>query len=58
MLSGYAILAVPTGIVTSELSHLKNLVTATTQVCPSCMKEGHDEDAIYCKYCGGEINPT
>jgi len=28
----------------------------TTQVCPECMKEGHEEGAIYCKYCGARLN--
>ena len=56
MLSGYAILAVPTGIVSVELG-LASKESITTQTCPSCLKEGHDHDAIYCKYCGEEINP-
>lgn len=53
MVLGYAIIAVPTGIVTVELSKKKKI---TTQVCPECLKEGHDPDAICCKYCGSELN--
>jgi voltage-gated potassium channel len=51
MIIGYAIIAVPTGIVTVELSHAfsKKL---TTQACPQCSAEGHDSDARNCKYCG------
>ena len=55
MLTGYGIIAVPTGIVTAELtrSERKEL---TTQVCPNCGKEDHDVDALYCKYCGELLN--
>ncbi|HRJ28444.1 MAG TPA: ion transporter [Cyclobacteriaceae bacterium] len=56
MIMGYGIIAVPTGIVSSEMIKLKTKEKITTQVCPHCLKEGHDSDAIYCKYCGGEIN--
>jgi voltage-gated potassium channel len=51
MILGYAIIAVPTGIVTAEIGKEKKK-KATTQVCPECLKEGHDIDAVYCKYCG------
>ena len=51
MLLGYGIIAIPTGIVTSEMvSPKKDKIT--TQTCPFCCKEGHDADAKYCKYCG------
>ncbi|MBX2962836.1 MAG: ion transporter [Cyclobacteriaceae bacterium] len=56
MIMGYGIIAVPTGIVSSEMIQLKRKEKLTTQVCQHCLKEGHDADAIYCKYCGGEIN--
>ena len=54
MIIGYAIIAVPTGIVTVELSHAfqKKL---TTQACPTCSAEGHDSDAKHCKYCGARL---
>lgn len=55
MIIGYAIIAVPTGIVTVELARSMN-TSQSTQVCPTCLKEGHDKDARYCKYCGAEIN--
>lgn len=51
MLLGYSILAVPTGIVTSELMRAR-LRPPSTQACPSCGAEGHDDDAQHCKYCG------
>ncbi len=54
MILGYAILAVPTGIITSELNRVHSKLS--TQVCENCMKEGHDADAVFCKYCGSPIN--
>jgi voltage-gated potassium channel len=56
MILGYAIIAVPTGIVTVELarSHAKqNIVIA----CPRCMLEGHARDARYCRRCGEPLLP-
>ncbi len=56
MILGYAIIAIPTGIITSEI-YKSNNENITTQVCPNCLKEGHDLNAVYCKFCGAEINP-
>ena len=56
MITGYAIIAVPTGIITSEIHSLKNEDKYSTQVCPSCMKEDHDFNAKFCKHCGSPIN--
>jgi voltage-gated potassium channel len=56
MIMGYGIIAVPTGIVSSEMMQLGKRQKITTQVCQHCLREGHDSDAIYCKYCGKEIN--
>lgn len=52
MLLGYAIIAVPTGIVTVELSKSARTEAAEAQACPSCGHSGHDPDAKYCKFCG------
>jgi voltage-gated potassium channel len=60
MISGYAIIAVPTGIVTAEAMQRAEKLKdkkITTQVCRYCSKEGHDRDAVYCKYCGERLNP-
>ena len=54
MILGYGIIAVPTGIVTAEMTQQKHKVI-TTQSCPSCSAEGHDTDAEYCKYCGEKL---
>jgi voltage-gated potassium channel len=55
MILGYGILAVPTGIVTTEMVRSPQK-TVTTQVCPHCLSEGHDPDAVYCKYCAAPLN--
>ena len=53
MLVGYAIIAVPTGIMTVEIGRVsRRKERVTTQACTACMAEGHDPDAIYCKHCG------
>jgi voltage-gated potassium channel len=54
MIIGYAIIAVPTGIVTAELTQARKS-RITTQACISCGMEGHDHDATYCKYCGARL---
>ncbi len=54
MIMGYAIIAVPTGIVTVEIAEASRK-SFTTQVCPSCLKEGHDIDAVHCKFCGAKL---
>ncbi|MDR8392309.1 ion transporter [Aliifodinibius sp. S!AR15-10] len=55
MIMGYGIIAVPTGIVTVELSRAQPK-GRSTEVCRYCSREGHDSDAEYCKYCGGKLN--
>jgi voltage-gated potassium channel len=54
MIMGYGIIAVPTGIVTVEMSAVSQK-NVSTQVCTACSAEGHDSDAKFCKYCGTEI---
>ena len=56
MILGYGIIAVPTGIVSAEMVSQRNREKITTQVCPNCLKEDHDVDAVYCKYCGTHLN--
>ena len=50
MILGYAIIAVPTGIVTNELALEARRQKVSTQCCPECSAEGHDTDAVHCKY--------
>ena len=54
MILGYAIIAVPTGMISVELVKAG---TMNTQNCPGCSKEGHDNNAEFCKFCGEELNP-
>lgn len=54
MIIGYAIIAVPTGIVTVELTEAARQ-QVSTQACPACGAEGHTYDAVYCKYCGSHL---
>lgn len=55
MLMGYGIIAVPTGIVSAEIARADRLRKVSTQVCPVCSLEGHDADAVHCKYCGSRL---
>ncbi|MCF7503419.1 MULTISPECIES: ion transporter [Vibrio] len=54
MLLGYSILAVPTGIITAELSNEMNSHKELVK-CPNCNRAGHDSDAMYCKHCASEL---
>ncbi len=54
MILGYSIIAVPTGIVTAELS-MAYRRGVTTRSCIHCSREGHDLDAKHCKFCGEEL---
>jgi voltage-gated potassium channel len=54
MLTGYGIIAVPTGIVTAELTRT-TVQPISTQACPSCGAEGHESDAVYCRRCGVKL---
>ncbi|MCB9383206.1 MAG: ion transporter [Bryobacterales bacterium] len=55
MLMGYGIIAVPTGIVGAEIAKASRGQGVSTQACPVCSAEGHDLDAVHCKYCGGRL---
>ena len=51
MFIGYGIIAVPTGIVTTEMALAVRNKNEKHETCPGCAKEGHDHDAVFCKYC-------
>jgi voltage-gated potassium channel len=57
MIMGYGIIAVPTGIVTVEMSRARDADAITTRVCGQCLREGHDLDARHCKFCGAQLPP-
>jgi len=52
MVMGYSIIAVPTGIVTAEMTAVMRL---NDEACPECGSQGHDYDAKHCKFCGAEL---
>lgn len=54
ILMGYSFIIVPTGFVSAEFVKSK-ADSGSTNSCPSCITEGHDMDAVFCKYCGGEM---
>jgi voltage-gated potassium channel len=53
MIIGYAIIAVPTGIVTAEM--IRSSKATNTQVCNNCLYDNHDDDALFCKKCGNKL---
>lgn len=55
MLIGYGIIAVPTGIVTTEMVMKAREKGYHPDACPTCGREGHDGDADFCKWCGGKL---
>jgi len=55
MILGYAIIAVPTGIITVEMARQHKQINTNTQICHNCHKKGHEDDAKFCKYCGASL---
>lgn len=51
MILGYAIIAVPTGIVTAEITQQK-IKNRVIQGCTKCGFNNHATDAVFCKRCG------
>ncbi len=54
MLTGYGIIAVPTGIVTVELTRA-SAQPVSSQACPGCGLGAHEFDAVYCRRCGAKL---
>lgn len=54
MVIGYGVIAVPTGIVTAEITRMQGEAKSPPQ-CPQCGCVQHDEDALYCKRCGHSL---
>ena len=55
MLIGWGILAVPTGIVTAEMT-MQSFGRHTDARCGGCGTAGHASDAIYCRHCGAGLS--
>jgi voltage-gated potassium channel len=62
MICGYAIIAVPTGIIGAELMHefqrRDRKENSDQRECVNCKATGHDMDAQFCKFCGNPIHQT
>ncbi|GAA4270049.1 ion transporter [Hyunsoonleella aestuarii] len=57
MLMGYAIIAVPTGIVSAQMVKTnKRSIETNTQTCQYCMSRKHRDNAEYCYNCGELLN--
>jgi voltage-gated potassium channel len=57
MLLGWGTLAVPTGIVTAEMTARRIGSQPVSRTCPECLKEGHASEAHYCLHCGTALPP-
>lgn len=56
MMLGYAVIAVPTGIVSAEFMQTMNRRAIATEACRGCGAEGHDLRAEYCYRCGEKLH--
>jgi voltage-gated potassium channel len=57
MLTGFAIIAVPTGIVGAELRREIQHSREDTRVCSQCAHHGHDSTSLFCRMCGAKLAP-
>lgn len=57
MITGYAVIAVPTGIMSAEMMKQIRMKgqSGLLSACPDCGRDGHEEDAGYCRFCGGKL---
>lgn len=58
MLLGWGILAVPTGIITAEMTAQQYEVRTDKRRCSSCGAYGHERGAIFCQQCGTALPKT
>lgn len=54
ILIGYSVIAIPAGIITSQLSG-EIAKRQMERVCPACHQSGHDTTAKYCNACGAKL---
>lgn len=59
MILGYAIIAVPTGIISSGMIKEKGGHSSKRReyLCPHCLQGHHEQDALFCKHCGEALTP-
>lgn len=60
MLLGWGVLAVPTGIVTAEMTAQRRggQMAGSTRRCPACQAAGHVADASFCWHCGAALEAS
>ena len=58
MITGYAVIAVPTGIVSAEFIKQKRKSRRSHALCDRCGKNNHERDSRYCNRCGEKLNET
>lgn len=56
MITGYGIIAVPTGIVSAEFTRSFKNPPTNTQVCQNCNESKHLDEAEFCHNCGKTLN--
>ena len=57
MIMGYGIIAVPTGIVSAEMTRTETKdIPTNTQSCANCTEEYHRDDAVFCHQCGHDLD--
>lgn len=57
MITGYSIIAVPTGIFTAELANAMRGDDVLEHPCPACGKTSHAAEASFCNRCGNPLFP-
>ena len=55
MITGYSIIAVPTGIFAAELNKESKRNRKLSRLCKTCNLKGHTENALFCRRCGEEL---
>lgn len=58
MILGYGVIAVPTGIVTTELTRASKLSSLKDGICTHCGRGAHDKDAFFCRGCGANLSES
>ena len=57
MILGFGIIAIPTGIVTAEITRAMGERPHAFRICAGCGHGVHDDDARFCKICGDVLPP-
>lgn len=58
MILGYGIIAVPTGIMTVEISRAHQRRGDVGWLCVACGSSDHADDSRHCRHCGGRLERT